>query len=42
MGGDLTQTGSVAGLWQCDMFDMVVEAEVFVFYPIGSIQAQWH
>ena len=21
---------------------MVVEAEIFVFHPIGSVQAQWH
>jgi hypothetical protein len=42
MGSDLTQAGVVAWLRHCDMFDMVVEAEIFVFYPIGSIQAQWH
>jgi hypothetical protein len=24
------------------MFDMVIEAEIIVFYPIGSVQPHWH
>ena len=39
VGGNFTQACAVARTGESDMLDMVVEAEIFVFYPVGPVQA---